>query len=74
LAAAGRDVRSPPDSIAVMGAADRLNPPDTARPLLEQWGAVINVLDNVGHLPFIEDRETFRTIITSWIEKVDVAC
>jgi len=62
--------RLPPDSIAILGAADRLNPARLAVPLLESWGVSATIMDDVGHVPFVEDRAGFDAVISDWLGRI----
>jgi pimeloyl-ACP methyl ester carboxylesterase len=72
LRAAVEAVRAP--TLIVTGEQDRLVPVAATRALAElrpDW--TLEVLDDLGHIPHMEDPKRFASVVGGWLDRIGVA-
>lgn len=71
--APNRGFRLPQDSAAVFGSQDRIGSAESGSAMVKEWGVErLIVMDDVGHVPFIEARDEFGSLLFDWLGKIGV--
>jgi pimeloyl-ACP methyl ester carboxylesterase len=60
-------------ALVVCGAEDQITPPDSNRKIAASIGARFELIDGIGHLPYIEAPERFNALVAEFLSKARVA-
>lgn len=60
-------------ALVVCGAEDAVTPPAGNRKIAEAIGAHFELIEGIGHLPYIEAPERFNALVEAFLTKAAVA-
>jgi pimeloyl-ACP methyl ester carboxylesterase len=60
-------------ALVVCGAEDQVTPPEGNRKIAAQLNAPFELIEGIGHLPYVEAPERFNALVAEFLQKVTVA-